>query len=110
MHFDWRERNPSRYFCNEDIAKGALVSGTHVEPKSVYALNETTFLVTYSSEILAEEIGSAIENIDEWLGNFQGEEEQFCLYKWVPSCHLEFLGRKGSFVYMNKFPAAILNF
>ena len=32
------------------------------------ALNETTFLVTYSSSILAEEIGSAIEKIDEWLG------------------------------------------
>ena len=45
-----------------------LVSGTHVKPRSVHALNETTFLVTYSSGILAEEIGSAIEKIDEWLG------------------------------------------
>ena len=34
----------------------------------MYALNETTFLVTYSSGILAKEIGSAIEKIDEWLG------------------------------------------
>ena len=55
-------------FRNKDIAKGVLVSGTHVKPRSVHALNETTFLVTYSSGILAEEIGSAIEKIDEWLG------------------------------------------
>ena len=34
-------------FRNEDIAKGVLVGVTHVEPRSVYALNETTFLVTY---------------------------------------------------------------
>ena len=34
----------------------------------MYALNETTFLMTYSSGILAEEIGFAIEKIDEWLG------------------------------------------
>ena len=44
------------------------MSGTHIEPRSVYALNETTFIVTYSSEILAEDIGSSIERIDEWLG------------------------------------------
>ena len=44
-----------------------LVSGTHAKPRSVHALNKTTFLVTYSSGILAAEIGSAIENIDEWL-------------------------------------------
>ena len=50
------------------MAKGVLMGGTHVEPKSVHALNETTFLVTYSSGILAEEIGSAIEKIDGWLG------------------------------------------
>ena len=55
-------------FRNEDIVKGVLVSGTHVKPRSVHALNETTFPVTYSSGILAEEIGSAIEKIDEWLG------------------------------------------
>ena len=48
--------------------KGLLVSGTHVEPRSAYALNETTFLVTYSSGILAEEIGTAIKKINEWLG------------------------------------------
>ena len=34
-------------FRNEEIAKGVIVSGTQVEPRSVYALNETTFLVTY---------------------------------------------------------------
>ena len=35
-------------FRNEDIAKGVLISMTQKEPRSVYALNETTFLVTYS--------------------------------------------------------------
>ena len=45
------------------------MSWAHVEPRSVHALNETTFLVTYSSGILAEEIGTAIEKIEEWLGN-----------------------------------------
>ena len=53
---------------NEDVTKGILIGWTHVEPKSVHALNETTFLVTYSSSILAEDIGSVIEKIDEWLG------------------------------------------
>ena len=47
--------------------RGVLIGGTHVEPRSVHALNETTFLVTYSLGTLAEEIGSAIEKIDEWL-------------------------------------------
>ena len=55
-------------FRNEDIAKGVLVSGTHVKPRSVHTLNKTTFLVTYSSGMLAEEIGSAIQKIDEWCG------------------------------------------
>ena len=55
-------------FQNEDVAKEVLISGTHVKPRGVHALNETTFLVTYSSGILAEEIGSVIEKIDEWLG------------------------------------------
>ena len=55
-------------FRNEDIVKGVLVSGTHFEPRSVHALNGTTFLVTYPSEILTAEIVSAIENINEWLG------------------------------------------
>ena len=64
---DEREILPD-IFQNEDITKGVLVSETHVESKSVYALKETTFLVNHSSEILAEETGSAIEKIDEWLG------------------------------------------
>ena len=68
IHFDWWERNPSRCFWNEDVAKGVFIGGTHVEPRSVHALNETTFLVTCSSGILAEEMGSAIEKIDDWLG------------------------------------------
>ena len=55
-------------FRNEYVAKGILISGTHIEPRSVHALNETTFLVTYSSGILAEKIGFAIEQINECLG------------------------------------------
>ena len=39
-------------FRNEENVKGVLVSGTQVEPRSVYALNETTFFMTYSSGIL----------------------------------------------------------
>ena len=55
-------------FRNEDIANGDLVSGTHVKPRSVHALNETTFLVTYSSRILTEDIGSAIEILlNDWV-------------------------------------------
>ena len=48
--------------------KGVLMSWVHVEPKSVQAFSETTFLVTYASGILAEEIGTAVEKIDSWLG------------------------------------------
>ena len=48
--------------------KGVLVSWMHVEPRSVQALNETTFLVTYASGILADEIGTAVEKIENWLG------------------------------------------
>ena len=48
--------------------KGGLIGATHVGPRSVYTLNEITFLVTYSSEILADDNGSAIEMIDKWLG------------------------------------------
>ena len=55
-------------FRNEDITKGILIGMTNVEPRNVHALNETTFLVTYPSGILAEDIGSAIEKINEWLG------------------------------------------
>ena len=35
----------------------------HVEPKNIQALNETAFLATYASGILAEEIGATIEKI-----------------------------------------------
>ena len=35
-----------------------------MEPRTVYALNETTFLVTYFLGISADDIGSAIEKID----------------------------------------------
>ena len=64
---DGREILPD-VFQKEDVAKGVLIGGTHVKPRSVHAVNETTFLVTYSSDILAEQIGFAIEKIDEWLG------------------------------------------
>ena len=40
----------------------------HVEPKNVQALNETIFLANYASGILVEEIGAAIEKIENWLG------------------------------------------
>ena len=36
---------------NEDVMKGVLMSWTHVEPRSVQALNEATFLVTYATGI-----------------------------------------------------------
>ena len=55
-------------FSNKEIAKGVLVSGNQVKPRSVYALNETTFLVTYPSGIQAEDLGSTIKKINEWLG------------------------------------------
>ena len=53
---------------NEDVTKGVLMSWTHVEPRNVQTLNETTFLVTYATGILANEIGSAVEKIGDWLG------------------------------------------
>ena len=53
---------------NVDVAKGVVMSWTHVEPRNVQTLNETTFLVTYASGILADEIGSAVEKIGDWLG------------------------------------------
>ena len=54
--------------CNVEVAKGVLTGWTNVEPKRLQALNETTFLATYATDILAEEIGTAIERIDNWLG------------------------------------------
>ena len=55
-------------FGNEDIMKGVLIGATHVEPKSVYALNKTTFLVNYLLGVLANDIGNSIEKVDKWLG------------------------------------------
>ena len=45
-----------------------LMGWMNVEPKRLQALNETTFLAIYAVGILAEEIGTAIEKIDNWLG------------------------------------------
>ena len=53
---------------NEQVAKGVLMGWTHVEPKNVQALNETTFLATYGAGIMANVIGAAIEKIRNWLG------------------------------------------
>ena len=52
---------------NEEVMKGVLMGWMNVEPKSMQALNETTFLATYAAGILAEEIGTAIETIYNWL-------------------------------------------
>ena len=54
--------------CNEEVAKGVITGWTNVEPKRLQVLNETTFLPTFAAGILAEEIGVAIEKIDNWLG------------------------------------------
>ena len=53
---------------NEEVVKGVITGWTNVEPKRLQALNETTFLATFAAGILAEEIGIAIEKIDNWLG------------------------------------------
>ena len=49
---------------NEEVTKGVLMGWTNIEPKSIQALNETTFLATYAAGILAEQIGTAIEKIN----------------------------------------------
>ena len=54
--------------CNEEVTKEVLTGWTNMEPKRLQALNETTFLATFAVGILAEEIGIAIERIDNWLG------------------------------------------
>ena len=41
---------------------------THIEPRRLHALNETTFLVTYQSRISAKNVGSTSEKINKWLG------------------------------------------
>ena len=52
---------------NEDLVKGVLMGWMNMEPKSMQTLKENTFLATYAVGILAEEIGTAIETIDNWL-------------------------------------------
>ena len=59
---DWKEILPD-VFQNEDVAEGVLIGGTHVEPRNVHALNKTTFLVTYSSGVLAKEIGLPLKTL-----------------------------------------------
>ena len=53
-------------FHNEEVAKGVITGWTNMEPKILQVLNETTFLATFTVGILAEEIGVAIEKIDNW--------------------------------------------
>ena len=54
--------------CNEEITMGVITGWTKVEPKRLQAVNETTFLATFAVGNLGEEIGIAIERIDNWLG------------------------------------------
>ena len=53
---------------NEEVINGVITGWTNMEPKRLQALNETTFLATFAVGILPEEIGIAIEKIDNWLG------------------------------------------
>ena len=53
---------------NEDVMKEVWMSWTHMEPRSVQALNETMFLATYALGILAEEIRPTVEKIEIWFG------------------------------------------
>ena len=53
---------------HEEVAKGLITGWINVEPKRLLVLNETIFLATFAAGILAEEIGIAIERIDNWLG------------------------------------------
>ena len=39
---------------NKEVVKGVLMGWTHLEPKNVQVLKETTFLATYIPGILAE--------------------------------------------------------
>ena len=53
------------------------------------ALNETTFLATFAAAILAEEIGTAIEGIDNWLGKpvvITCDEVTMAQLPHVPKC------------------------
>ena len=53
--------------CNEEVAKGVITGWTNMELKRLQAHDETTFLATFAVGILAEEIGIAIEGINNWL-------------------------------------------
>ena len=68
VHILIDEKDILLHVLQNDVAKGVLISWMHVEPRSVHILNETTFLVTYASGTLADEIGSAVEKIEDWLG------------------------------------------
>ena len=67
MLIDGKEVLPQA-FHNEEVTKGVLTWWMNAEPKGLQPLNETTFLATFAVGILAEEIGIAIERIDNWLG------------------------------------------
>ena len=56
-----------RFYHRLFIMKRLQMGWTNIEPKRLQALMETTFLATFASGILAEEIGIAIERIDNWL-------------------------------------------
>ena len=62
------KENLMQALCNEEVAKGVITGWTNMECKRLQALNETTFLATFPVGILAEEIGIAIEKINNWLG------------------------------------------
>ena len=64
---DGKEILPQALY-HEEVAKGVNTGWANVEPKRLQALNETTFLATFTAGILAEEIGIAIERMDNWLG------------------------------------------
>ena len=67
MLIDGKEILPQA-LCNEEVMKGVIMGWMNMEPKGLQALNETTFLATFAVGLLAEEIGIAIERIDNWLG------------------------------------------
>ena len=67
ISIDGKEILPQAHY-NEEVPKGVITGWTNVEPKRLQALNETTFLATFAVGILDEEIGVAIEKIDDWLG------------------------------------------
>ena len=67
MLIDGKDILPQALY-NEQVANWVLAGWINVEPKCLQALIEATFLATYAVGILAEEIGTAIERIKNWLG------------------------------------------